>query len=116
MSHDVRPGADALPFAFHAIVDPLIVPSAVPATLSSPAHVALNDPFALVVVCSVTFHLKSVHVLGDGMMLAEDQLPISAPTPTADGPVMLLLRSNPRQPAAAAAAHTTTERMRFFMA
>ena len=29
-------------------------------------------------VCSVTFHLKSVQVLGDGIRLDEDQLPSRA--------------------------------------
>jgi hypothetical protein len=68
----------------------------------SPAQVALNEPLALVGNCSVTFHLKSVHALGDGMILDDDQLPSRALTPVAVGPSELL-RSNPMHPAADAA-------------
>ena len=46
---------------------------------------------ALVAVCSVTFHLKSVQELGEGTRLDDDQLPSSAPLPAADGPVAGLL-------------------------
>jgi hypothetical protein len=47
----------------------------------------------------VTFHLKSVHDEGDGITDADVQLPISAFTPEADGPVTVLVCSNPKQPA-----------------
>ena len=69
--------------ALQVIVDPLSVPCAVPESFRSPGHVALNAPFALVPVCSVTFHLKSVHEPGVGMML-DDQLPNSVPMPAAE--------------------------------
>lgn len=83
----------ALPFAAQLITDPLIVPVAVPDTFRSPAHDALNEPFAEFEVCSVGFHLKSVHVDGDGMTLApvDTQVPINAATPPAVGPVTELL-------------------------
>ena len=93
--------------ALHVIVDPLSVPCAVPDTFRLFAHVALNDPFALVDVCSVTFHLKSVQLDGDGMIVADVQLPIRALTPGVLGAVAELERSNPTQaPAAMAAANT----------
>jgi hypothetical protein len=90
-------------------------PSAVPDTCRSPAQVALNDPFADVPVCSVAFHLKFVQALAAGMMLADDQLPSSAFTPVAEGPVELF-RSYPTQPAAEAmATDATTIKERFFI-
>jgi hypothetical protein len=104
MAHDERLGAVAFPAAVHAIVEPLSVPSAVPATFKSFAHVALNDPFAVVAVCSVTFHLKSVQDEGDGTTDADVQLPIKALTPEAEGPVSVLVCSNPKQPASETAA------------
>jgi hypothetical protein len=66
---------------------------AVPDTFKSPAHVALKDPLAELEVCSVGFHLKSVHVEGDGMTLAplDAQFPISASTAVELGPVMVVL-------------------------
>jgi hypothetical protein len=79
------------------------VPSAVPLTFRSPAHVAPNEPLALVAVWSVTFHLKSVQLLAVGMMFDEDQFPASALMPLAEGPVRVLFRSYPKQPAAASA-------------
>jgi hypothetical protein len=82
-----------LPEAFHAIVDPLSVPSAVPVTFRLFAHVALNDPFADVDVCSVTDHLKSAHEEGDGAALADVHDPSSALTPADEGPVMELVCS-----------------------
>ena len=115
MAHEGSPGAVAVPLALHAITEPLRVPWAVPATFRSPAQVALNDPLAEDAVCSVTFHLKSVHVDGDGMTLdavdAEAQLPISAATPAVVGPVVVLECSKPAQPAAAAAAATARAQM-----
>jgi hypothetical protein len=91
IAHEVRPGAVAFPLAVQEInVGFCMTPSAVPATFRSPAHVALNDPFALVAVCSVAFHLKSVHELGVGMIVDEVQLPMSALMPLAVGEVTLL--------------------------
>ena len=104
-----KPGAAALPSALHAIVDPLIVPSAVPVTFKSFAHIALNDPFADEAVCSVTFHWKSEQDEGDGMTDADVQLPISAFTPDVDGPVSVLVCSNPKQPASDTAASTAKQ-------
>ena len=78
------------PAAFHVTVDPDSVPLAVPATLRSPAQVALNVPLAVLPVCCVTFHLKSVQALADGTRLDEVQLPSSAATPVADGPSVLV--------------------------
>src|SRR4029450_6682914 len=80
-AHAGSPGALAVPCAFQLITEPLSVPCAVPESFRSLAHVALNEPRALLPVCSVTFHLKSVQVLGDGTTLAEVQLPSSAATP-----------------------------------
>ena len=94
------PADVALPAALHVIVWPASVASAVPATARLFPHVALNDPFALVEVRSVTFHLKSVHDDGDGATLADAHAPMSALTPAEDGPVIELVCSNPKQPAA----------------
>ena len=93
IAHDGTPGPVAFPDALHAIVDPLSDPSAVPVTSRLPAHVALNNPFAVVEVCSVTDHLKSVHEDGDGATLADAHDPISALTPGDEGPVMELVCS-----------------------
>lgn len=94
MTHDVRPGPVALPFAFKLIaVGEVNVPSAAPVNFRSPAQLALNEPLAVVVVCSVTFHLKSVQVFGDGIRLDEVQLPSSELLPASLGPVVELRRS-----------------------
>ena len=96
-----------------SIVEPLSVPSAVPATFRSPAHVALNDPLAVVAVCSVTFHLKSVQVDGDGMTLAEAHVAHQrARRPLDEGPSACSCARNPRQPAAAAAIAQTSSQQR----
>ena len=88
-------GELAFPDALQVIVEPLRVPCAVPETFKSPAHVALNDPFAEFDVCSVAFHLKSTQVEGAGTMLpdAEAQVPISAATLVALGLVRVVLFS-----------------------
>ena len=91
IGQDGRSGAVAVPVPDHVIVVPLSVPCAVPDTFNVPEHVALNDPLALLPVCSVTFQWKSVHDEGDGMMLLEDHAPISALTPEAVGPVSVLV-------------------------
>jgi hypothetical protein len=89
----LMPGAFATPSALQLITDPEFganAPSAVPDTCRSPAHVALNEPRAEVDVCCKAFHLKLLQDAGDGMMLADDQLPDSALAPVADGPDSLL--------------------------
>src|SRR5262245_3236359 len=98
------------------MVEPLRVPWAVPVSFRSLAQVALKEPRAEVAVCSVTFHLKSVHVLGVGIRLDDVQLPKREPVPPAEGPVGDFPRSYPRQ----AAAEPATARQRascasFFM-
>src|SRR4051812_44020384 len=98
MVHDGRPAAVAAPSALHSMTEPLNVPRAVPFSFSCPAQVALNDPDALVPVCSVTFHTKSVHVLAEGIRLLELHVPPSALRPVAVGP-MLSLCSNSRHAA-----------------
>ena len=91
---------------------PLSVPCAVPDTFRSPAHVALNDPLALVAVSSVGFHLKSEQVEAEGITLdADAQVPINALTPAALGPVVVLVCSKPAQPAAATATANTDTNM-----
>jgi hypothetical protein len=61
-----------------------------------------------VVVCCVGVHRKFVQVEGDGMMeealVTDCHEPMSASTPVDVGVVMLVLCSNPTQPAAAHAA------------
>src|SRR5689334_18273032 len=99
-------GVVAVPAALQVTVVPVSEPIAEPDTFKSPAQVALNEPFALVAVCSVGVHLKSVQLDGDGMMPApavDCQLPIiDATVLAADGPVgTVVLFSNPTQPAAA---------------
>jgi hypothetical protein len=91
-------------------------PWALPATFKSPAQVALKLPLALVDVCSVTDHLKSVHELGDGIRLFELHVPISEPLPAALGPVSELFLSKPTQPEAATAdIDNRAISIRFFM-
>ena len=88
MAHDVSPGAVAFPAAVHAIAAAAVKdPSAVPVSFRSLAHVAVNAPFADVAVCSLTFHLKSVHELGVGIRDEDVQLPRSELLPAADGDV-----------------------------
>jgi hypothetical protein len=87
------------------------VPCAVPETFKSPAQVALNEPFALVAVCSVAFHLKSEQVDGEGITLdADAQLPINALT-AAVGLVVVLTCSKLVQPEAATARANTDTNM-----
>ena len=91
MAQDVRPGPVALPFALQSIaIGEDIVPSAVPANFRSPGQLAVNDPFAEVAVCSVTFHLKSVQVLGVGIRVEDVQFPSSELLPAAVGSVIEL--------------------------
>jgi hypothetical protein len=102
--HDDSPGAVALAAADHLIlVGELRPPSALPVNLRSPGQLALNVPFIEDGVCSVTFHLKSVHVLGVGMRVDEVQLPRSELFPAIDGSVSELLCSSSVQPAATVA-------------
>ena len=90
IGHDGKFGTLAVAFAFHDTVDPDNVPLAVPDTRISPGHVALNVPRAVLPVCSVTFQRKSVHDVGEGTALADDQLPSSAALPVVVGLVELL--------------------------
>jgi len=114
--HEVSPGAVAFASPLHEIVPDVVKwPCAVPLTLRSPAQLALNDPLALEGVCSDTFHLKSEQELGAGMILDDDQLPISELLPAAVGPVGVLLCSKPMQPPLTRAADSAAMRMRFFM-
>jgi hypothetical protein len=117
IAHDVRPGAVALPDAVQAMVVGLLkAPCAVPVSLRSPAHVALNEPRADVTVCSATVHTKLVQVLGDGMIVDEVHEPSSELFPAAVGDVNELSRSKLVQPdAAAAAIDNTTRKARFFI-
>src|SRR5574339_184162 len=112
MAHDGRPGAAAVPCAVQLIAEPTRKARAVPVTWRLPAHVALNAPLALLPDCSVTSHLKSVHVEAAGMMLPDVQLPTSALRPEALGPTVLS-RSNPRQPAAPTADARASANARF---
>src|SRR6476646_6908922 len=88
-------GAVAFPAALHVMVEPLSVPSAVPASFKSPAHVALNEPFADVGVSSVAFHLKSAHDEADGITpaVADAHVPMRAATVVPLGPVTVVLFS-----------------------
>jgi hypothetical protein len=101
--HDDSSAVVALAFAAHEITVPLNVPVAVPDTFRPPAHVALNDPFADVAVCSDGVHLKSVHEDGAGMTLAlaDAHVPISDDTLVEVG-VRVLLLSKLMQPLSAA--------------
>lgn len=116
-AHEVRPGAVAFAWPLHSILPAVVnAPWAVPVTFRSLAQLALKNPRALVAVCSVTFHLKSVHELGAGIRFEEDQLPSSELLPAAVGPVGVEARSKPMQPAAdTAAIDSTATRIRFFM-
>ncbi len=98
----VSPGAAAFPSAVQAMAAAEVkAPCAVPVNFRSPAHVALKEPLAEVPLCSLTFHLKSTHVLGLGMSVDEVQLPSSELFPPADGDVSELSRSTLVQAAAA---------------
>ena len=104
IEHDESPGALALPAAVHRIVvGDVRLPSALPVNLRSPGQLALNDPFIEEAVCSVTFHLKSVQVLGVGMSVEDVQFPRSELFPATDGSVSELLCSRLVQAAAAIA-------------
>src|ERR671926_52134 len=88
IAQDVRPGALAFPKALHRIAaGDVRFPSALPVNFRSPGQLALNDPFIDDVVCSVTFHLKSVQVLGVGIRVDDVQLPRSELFPATDGSV-----------------------------
>jgi hypothetical protein len=93
IAHELTAGELAFALAAQLITDPLNVPVAVPDTFKSPAHDALNEPFAEFDVCSVGFHLKSLQAAGAGitLALADAQLPISAATPVELGPVVVVL-------------------------
>jgi hypothetical protein len=105
IAQEVSPGPVALPAALQLIaVGEDISPCAVPVNLRSPGQLALNDPFAVVAVCSETFHLKSVQVLGVGINVDDVQLPSSELLPDALGSVDELRCSNPAHPAATVAA------------
>src|SRR6185436_15046162 len=111
IAQEGRPGPAAFAFALHWIcVGEFRLPSAVPVNFRSPGQLAVNDPFADDAVCSVTFHLKSVHVLGVGISVDDVQLPSSELLPAADGSVSELLCSKLVQPAAAVAAASTIVR------
>ena len=104
--------------AVHVIVLPVSVPDAVPATFRLPAQVALNEPFAVVAVCSVAFHLKSVQVEPAGITLdavAEVQDPIRALTPDEVGAVVVLVCSKLVQPATATQTAMAQARIWFFI-
>jgi hypothetical protein len=116
IAHEGKPGPVALPFALHSIVvGDLRAPSAVPVNFRSPGQLALNDPFADDAVCSVTFHLKSVQVLGVGMRVEDVQLPSSELLPAAEGSVSELLCSRLVQPAVTTPAASSMTRKVFFI-
>ena len=101
IAHNGTAGACDTPVADQLITVPLSVPCAVPATFRSPAQLALNEPFALVAVCSVGDHLKSEQLATGGIALdADAHVPINALTPAAVGLVVVLVCSKPAQPAA----------------
>jgi hypothetical protein len=104
IAHNGTLGAWATPVALQLITVPLKVPCAVPATFRSPAQDALNEPFAVVAVCSVGLHWKPEQLDTEGITLdADAHVPISALTPAAVGLVVVLVCSKPAQPAAATA-------------
>src|SRR6476660_1979847 len=82
IAHEGRPGPAAFPVALHSI-----------------AVGDLRAPSADAAVCSVTFHLKSVQVLGVWMSVDDVQLPRSELLPAAEGSVSELLCSRLVQPA-----------------
>ena len=102
IAHELSPGTVALPSADQSITEPLRAPDAVPESFKMLAHVALNDPLAVVSVWLLTFQTKSVQELGEGMSDEEVQSPARALSPVDEGP-RLLLCSNSRHPDAAAA-------------
>jgi hypothetical protein len=81
----------------------------------SPGQLALNEPFIADEVCSVTFHLKSVHVLGVGISVDDVQFPNRELLPAIEGSVSELLCSRLVQPAVSAAANDSTTRKVFFI-
>src|SRR3954468_16085468 len=116
MWHEVRPGPVAFPSASHLIaVGELRLPCATPVNFRSPGQLALNDPFIPDEVCSETFHLKSVQVLGVGMSVEDVQLPSSELLPAIEGSESELLCSSPLHPAATAAANDNTTRKVLFI-
>src|SRR5436190_12435011 len=116
IAHEVRPGPVAFPFELHwIVVGDVKVPSSVPVNFRSPGQLALNEPFIADEVCSVTFHLKSVHVLGVGMSVDDVQVPRRELLPAAEGSVSELLCSKLVQPAVSATANDSTTRNLFFI-
>ena|SRR6185503_2219649 len=114
--HDESPGALAFACAVHLIVvGDVRLPSAVPVNFRSPGQLALNDPFIEDAVCSLTFHLKSVQVLGVGMSVDDVQLPRNELFPAIDGSVSELLCSRPVHPAAIAANDNIRSRIFFIV-
>ena len=97
------------------VVADVNTPSAVPVNFRSLGQVALNEPFADVAVCSLTVHLKSVHVLGVGMSCDEVQLPRSELLPAIEGSLSELLCSKLVHAETAEAAARTMTRNLFFM-
>ena len=65
-------------------------------------------------MCSVTFHVKSVHALGEGMIDVEVQLPFNAPRPPDEGARVLLCSKSRQADVAAAIAHTAVINESFF--
>src|SRR5213076_3175876 len=115
-AHDVRPGPVAFAWAFHwMVVGVVSEPWATPVNFRSPGQLALNDPFIDDEVCSDTFHLKSVQVLGVGMSVEDVQLPSSELLPAIDGSVSELLWSRLVHPAATAVANDNTTRKVLFI-
>src|SRR4051794_30628204 len=101
MWHEVSPGPVAFPSASHLIaVGEVRLPCATPVNFRSPGQLALNDPFNDDELCSDTFHLKSVQVLGVGISVADVQLPSSELLPAIEGSVSELVCSTPAHPAA----------------
>src|SRR4051812_47979199 len=116
MWHEDRPGPVAFPSASHLIATGVVrLPCATPVNFRSPGQLALNDPFREDEVCSDTFHLKSVQVLGVGMSVDDVQLPSSELLPATDGSVSELLCSRPEHPGARAVANDNTARKVLFM-
>jgi hypothetical protein len=117
IAQEVRPGPVAFPAALQLIeVGVDMTPCAVPVNFRSPGQLALKEPFAVDAVCSVTFHLKSVQVLGVGINVDDVQFPSSELLPDALGSVDELRCSNPAHPAARLAAiQMTAINSRFFM-
>lgn len=78
MNGQFTPPWPTRPLALQVIVCPLSVPAPEPVTVMLPAHVAVNDTFALDAVVGVTVYFRLPHPVGGVDALADVHVPANA--------------------------------------